>query len=103
MSFLSEPGISTMDREFQVSAASVVVTRHTLDVALVDGRTVSVPLWWYPRLFVATRAERANYEILPGGFGIRWPGLDEDIGVWALLAGGPASGATPPSEKAVAG
>ena len=90
-----------MDREYRVSAISVGVTTSALEVALADGRTVSVPLWWYPRLQHATSEQRANWALLPGGFGIHWPDIDEDIGVWALLEGGPAPGAMPPVEEAV--
>jgi hypothetical protein len=66
-------------------------------MALEDGRVIAVPLWWYPRLLSATIAERGRWRLLPGGYGIRWPDVDEDIGVWALLDGGPAPGAVPPA------
>lgn len=65
----------------------VEVTDDTLSVDLEDGRTVSVPIGWYPRLANGTPAERANLQISGAGFGIHWPDLDEDIGVEGLLLG----------------
>ena len=65
----------------------VQVTEDTLIVDLEDGRTIAVPLSWYPRLAYATAEERANYQIAGAGYGIHWPDLDEDIGVEGLLAG----------------
>jgi hypothetical protein len=66
-------------------------TREKLVVDLVDGRTISVPLLWFPRLLGATRARRARWEVCGGGFGIHWPDLDEDLSVEGLLRGAPAS------------
>ena len=57
-----------------------------LAVDLMDGRTISVPLAWYPRLAAGTPAQRANWEVAGAGFGIHWPDLDEDISVENLLA-----------------
>lgn len=65
----------------------VTVTDDTLSVDLEDGRTVSVPIGWYPRLAHGTGAERANVQIAGAGFGLHWPDLDEDIGVEGLLLG----------------
>lgn len=65
----------------------VSVTDDTLSVDLDDGRTVSVPIGWYPRLSHGTDAERAKFEISSAGYGIHWPDLDEDIGVDGLLLG----------------
>jgi hypothetical protein len=61
-----------------------------LIVDLADGRTISVPLVWYPRLLEATPAQRANWRIAGGGFGIHWPELDEDLSTEGLLRGAPA-------------
>jgi hypothetical protein len=58
-----------------------------LTVDLSDGRSVSVPLAWFPRLQAASRRERSNWRVIGGGEGIHWPDLDEDISVEALLAG----------------
>jgi hypothetical protein len=63
------------------------VTDDTLSVDLDDGRTIAVPIGWFPRLAYATALERANVEIAGAGFGLHWPDLDEDIGVEGLLLG----------------
>ena len=69
---------------------SVRVTEDTLSVDLEDGRTIAVPLSWYPRLAYATPEERQNFQIAGAGYGIHWPELDEDIGVEGLLLGKPS-------------
>jgi hypothetical protein len=66
---------------------NVLVTDDTLSVDLEDGRTVSVPIGWYPRLASGTDSERSNFEISGAGYGVHWPDLDEDIGVEGLLLG----------------
>ena len=66
---------------------SVMVTDDTLSVDLLDGRTIAVPLMWFPRLAYGSREERANFQIAGAGYGIHWPDLDEDIGVEGLLLG----------------
>lgn len=66
---------------------SVDITYDTLSVDLEDGRTISVPIGWYPRLAHATSEERDNFEISGAGRGIHWPDLDEDLGVEGLLLG----------------
>ena len=68
-------------------AERVDVTEDTLTADLSDGRTISVPLAWYPRLVHATPKERRNWRLIGGGAGIHWPGLDEDLSVEGLLAG----------------
>lgn len=68
-------------------ALQVAVTDDTLTVDLVDGRTVSVPLAWYPRLARATPSERGDWRVVGRGEGIHWSALDEDISVDGLLAG----------------
>jgi hypothetical protein len=65
----------------------VTVTEDTLSVDLDDGRTISVPIGWYPRLAYGTPAERLHFQISGAGYGIHWPDLDEDIGVEGLLLG----------------
>jgi len=62
----------------------------TLTVDLADGRTVTVPLAWYPRLLDATPAQRRNWQVCGGGFGIHWPEIDEDLSTQGLLEGAPA-------------
>jgi hypothetical protein len=68
-------------------ATAVRLTEDTLVVDLADGRTVSVPLAWYPRLLQGSPAERANHRFIGDGEGIHWPDLDEDISVENILAG----------------
>lgn len=68
----------------------VRVTDDTLTVDLFDGRTISVPLAWYPRLLHATPAQRSNWQIAGGGFGVHWPDIDEDLSTEGLLRGAPA-------------
>lgn len=70
--------------------AAVAFEDERLVVDLMDGRTIAVPLAWYPRLFGATPEQRAAWEIAGGGYGIHWPELDEDLGVEGLLRGAPA-------------
>lgn len=70
--------------------ADVQVTEDTLSVRLMDGRTISVPLVWYPRLLNATDEQRANFRICGGGFGIHWEDIDEDLSTEGLLRGAPA-------------
>ncbi|MFZ1752418.1 MAG: DUF2442 domain-containing protein [Caldilineaceae bacterium] len=65
----------------------VQVTDDTLSIDLEDGRTVSVPIGWYPRLAYATPDERANWKIGGAGYGIHWPDLDEDLGAEGILLG----------------
>ena len=71
-------------------AEDVSVTEDTLRVELSDGRALSVPLAWYPRLVHATQEERDNWELIGEGQGIRWPDLDEDLSVEGLIAGRPS-------------
>ncbi len=68
----------------------VRVSDDALTVDLLDGRTISVPLAWYPRLLHATEAQRDNWEVAGGGFGIHWPDIDEDLSTEGLLRGAPA-------------
>ncbi|MCE2465288.1 MAG: DUF2442 domain-containing protein [Dehalococcoidia bacterium] len=71
-------------------AEKVAVTDNTLHIELSDGRAISVPLGWYPRLVHGTQAERDRWELIGGGQGIRWPDLDEDLSVEGLIAGRPS-------------
>jgi hypothetical protein len=64
---------------------------HSLIVELMDGRTISAPLAWYPRLLHATPEARAKWETCGGGYGIHWPELDEDLSTAGLLRGAPAA------------
>src|SRR5438067_9521821 len=71
----------------EARAQGVSLTDDSLVVELIDGRTISVPLTWYPRLAHGTREERARWRLIGNGEGIHWPDLDEDISVEGLLAG----------------
>mgnify|MGYP001563297157 FL=1 len=71
----------------QARAQNVSLTEAALVVEMIDGRTITVPLTWYPRLAHGTPAERANWRLIGEGEGLHWPELDEDISVEGLLAG----------------
>ena len=71
-------------------AETVMITKDTLSVNLSDGRTILVPLEWFPRLLHATASERNNWRLLGKGHGIHWEDIDEDISVEGLLAGRPS-------------
>ncbi len=80
--------MSTSETELrEAMAQSIHVNDDALTVDLVDGRTVTVPLAWFPRLAHGTPDERANWRLIGGGEGMHWPDLDEDISVESLLAG----------------
>jgi len=68
----------------------VRVDASTLRVALMDGREISVPLAWYPRLQKGSADARSHWEVSAGGYGIHWPELDEDLSTEGLLRGAPA-------------
>lgn len=71
-------------------AVEATVTEDTLSVELNDGRTISVPLEWFPRLLAGTPKERTRWRLIGHGQGIHWEDLDEDISVEGLLAGRPS-------------
>lgn len=73
-----------------LSAEGVTVTDDTMSVDLSDGRTISVPLAWFPRLLHATPEERNHWRLIGKGHGIHWEAIDEDISVEGLLAGRPS-------------
>jgi hypothetical protein len=83
--------MSTFVSNREVFAESVSFQEHSMVVQLDDGRALSIPLTWYPRLLNGTEKERANYELIGDGEGIHWPDLDEDISVEGLLAGRPSA------------
>jgi hypothetical protein len=80
---------STLETRWPV-ALTVEVTDDTLTAELSDGRTISVPLAWYPRLVNGTPQERSRWRLIGTGEGIHWPDLDEDISVENLLLGQPS-------------
>ena len=84
--------MSTSPIEVRPLARTVAVSDDELTVGLADGRVISVPLVWFPRLVQATTAARAKWELLGDGEGIHWPEADEDLSVEGLLAGHRARG-----------
>jgi hypothetical protein len=79
----SEPRAGERVKDVRFSEDSIIVD-------LIDGRTISAPLVWYPRLLHATLEQRANWRIAGGGYGIHWPDIDEDLSTQGLLRGAPA-------------
>jgi len=77
----------------------VHLTDETLAVDLFDGRTIVVPLTWFPRLLHATAEQRRNWKISGAGFGIHWPDLDEDLSTEGLSRGAPAPHGLSPSRS----
>jgi hypothetical protein len=79
---------------FIVNPGSRVINVSSTDdlfvVELEDGRTISVPLAWFPRLLHASQKDRDDWQVAGGGFGIHWPTIDEDLSVDGLLRGAPA-------------
>lgn len=78
---MANPG----ERVMTVSSTDIQLT-----VELEDGRCISVPLAWYPRLLHASQSDRDDWQVAGGGFGIHWPTIDEDLSVEGLLRGAPA-------------
>jgi len=68
-------------------AQEVEVHEDTLVISLTDGRVISVPLAWFPRLWYGTPTERANFEVIGDGNYIHWPDLDEDLSISGIMAG----------------
>ena len=79
--------MSTLAVELHPYAKMIHFTQDSLVVELVDGRTISAPLVWFPRLSRANPAQLSNWELLGDGEGIHWPDLDEDLSISGLLAG----------------
>jgi len=83
--------MNTLVTEIRLSKAQdIKITRDEMAVELIDGRTIVVPLVWYPRVYNATEHERSNWRLIGNGEGIHWPDLDEDISVEHLIAGIPS-------------
>ena len=81
--------ISATASDTRVRAVQIDAERLTVD--LMDGRSISVPLAWYPRLLEATPEQRQHYELAGGGYGLHWPDVDEDLSTEGLLRGAPAA------------
>lgn len=84
--------MSTLAVTADERVAGVRLTEDAIVVDLMDGRAISAPLAWYPRLLHATQAERDNWQLAGGGYGIHWPDIDEDLSTEGLLRGAPARG-----------
>ena len=83
--------MSSLASEIRLARAQhVVITDDTLTADLSDGRTISVPLGWFPRLLHGTAEERKNWRLVGQGQGIHWPDLDEDIAIEDLILGKPS-------------
>lgn len=90
--------MTTLTNELELArGVDVTITEDTLSVDLADGRTIAIPLAWYPRLLHGSREERQHWRMIGDGQGIHWESLDEDISVEGLLAGRPSG----ESEKSV--
>lgn len=87
--------MSTLERASEPLAVGLEVTNDELIVSLADGRKLSVPIAWYPRLANATPAQRRNWELIGPGVGFHWPDVDEDLSVEGMLRGAPAPGVRP--------
>ena len=83
--------MSTLAVKTDERVAEVKFDDDRLIVDLMDGRTIAVPLAWYPRLLSATPEQRPDWEIAGAGYGIHWPQIDEDLSVEGLLRGAPAA------------
>ena len=90
--------MSTSDNRPGEQVKDVRFAGDRLSVDLVDGRTITVPTAWYPRLHGATEEQRANWRII-GGYGIHWPDIDEDLSTEGLLRGAPAPRASGGARK----
>lgn len=82
--------MSSLMLKVEPRAMSIACSDDELRVSLTDGRTLTVPIAWFPRLAHASTSERDDYEILGDGEGVHWPKVDEDISVAGLLAGQPS-------------
>jgi len=77
--------MSTLAEKSEALAVDVSCSARTLSVTLADGRTISAPLAWFPRLLEATSDQREEWELIGGGIGIHWEAIDEDISIASLL------------------
>ena len=82
--------MGTLARAADERVVKVSFTDDEISVQLMDGRTITVPLAWYPRLLNATPEQRENWQIAGGGYGLHWADIDEDLSTEGLLRGAPA-------------
>jgi hypothetical protein len=83
--------MTTSDPKPGARIVGVRIDEHSLRADLADGRTITVPLAWFPRLLHASAEQRSNWRLAGGGFGIHWPDVDEDLSAEGLLRGAPAA------------
>jgi hypothetical protein len=84
--------MSTLAIQTDERVKDVHFTDETISVDLIDGRTITVPLVWYPRLLNATPEQRQQWELCGAGYGMHWAEIDEDLSTEGMLRGAPASG-----------
>lgn len=89
--------MSTLVDRAESLAVDLSCTDDALCVTLSDGRAISVPLAWFPRLLAATPKQRAQWELIGGGIGVHWPAIDEDISIASLLQ--PENFMRPPEKR----
>jgi hypothetical protein len=82
--------MSTSEPKAGERITAVRITEDSLTIDLLDGRTVTVPLAWYPRLLHASEAQRNTFRLIGGGYVINWPEVDEHLSAQGILAGAPA-------------
>jgi hypothetical protein len=82
--------MNTLEPKAGERVLDVHVTEDTISVDLYDGRTITAPLAWFPRLLHATPEQRSNWRVAGAGYGIHWPDIDEDLSTQGLLQGSPA-------------
>ncbi len=82
--------MGTLARAADERVVQVTFTDDEMSVRLMDGRTITVPLAWYPRLFHASAEQRNKWQVAGGGYGLHWPEIDEDLSTEGLLRGAPA-------------
>ena len=87
--------MSTSDPRPGERIVDLRIDEHSLSADLADGRTITVPLAWFPRLLHASAQHRSNWRIAGGGFGVHWPDVDEDLSAEGLLRGAPAAAQRP--------
>jgi hypothetical protein len=88
VNFWKGAGMSTLVTDIEIAnVINALVSADSLAVNLEDGRTISVPIGWFPRLLHATEKERNNWKLIGRGKGLHWPDLDEDVSVKGLLSG----------------
>lgn len=85
--------MSTSEPKAGERIAAVRISEDSLSVDLLDGRTITVPVAWYPRLLHASDEQRSRFRVVGGGYVIHWPDVDEHLSIQGLLAGAPAPGA----------